>query len=305
VRHGAQSAVVRGDVRCGDREVLLEAELPVQARMRVQVNRQKLVRRGDLSDVLTVTVFSPDDLEIVKGGPGLRRDYLDELLADLHPKNDAACADLAKSLKQRNALLKQMAGRRSPETDLTLDVWDERMAEVGERVGSLRAKVLAQLEPLVGEAYAALTAGAGHRPAPPVTMSYASAWRDGGLRAALAAARADDVRRGVSTVGPHRDDVDLAIGGLPARTHASQGEQRTLVLALRLAAHRLVTQARTEAPVLLLDDVFSELDAARSAALLENLPDGQKILTTAAALPEGARPDATLRIAGSQLVPGN
>ena len=119
----------------------------------------------------------------------------------------------------------------------------------------------------------------------------------------LAAARSDDVRRGVSTVGPHRDDVVLTIGDGPARTQASQGEQRTLALALRLAVHHVVTAAAESPPVLLLDDVFSELDPDRSAALLANLPEGQTLLTTAATLPVDAHPDVVLRLAGGVLQP--
>jgi DNA replication and repair protein RecF len=304
VRLGADQAVIRADVTCGDRAVLLETELPRQGRLRAQVNRQKLQRRGDLADVLTTTVFSPDDLEIAKGGPGGRRDYLDDLLVDLHPKNDAACAELAKALKQRNALLKQMNGRLAPEAQLTLDVWDQRLADLGERVASLRTKLIDQLVPLVAEAYDALAApgavgrGGEERGDGTVELVYDAPWRDMGLAAALAVSRTDDVRRGVSTVGPHRDDVSLLIGGRAARTHASQGEQRSLVLALRLAAHRLVARARGEAPVLMLDDVFSELDPKRAAALVANLPDGQKILTTAAELPPGAVADAVIRISG-------
>ena len=113
---------------------------------------------------------------------------------------------------------------------------------------------------------------------------------------ALAEARADDVRRGVSSVGPHRDDVELFINGMPARTHASQGEQRTLALALRLAAHRLVTDKAGSAPVLVLDDVLSELDPTRCEALLRHLPPGQVVLTTAGVLPDAAHPDAIVRI---------
>lgn len=296
VRAGASAAVVRGEIRSGERAVLIEAELPREGRQRVLVNKQRLAKRSDLGDVLTVTVFSPDDLEIAKGGPGTRRDYLDDLLVDLHPKNEAAAQDVQKALKQRNALLKQMGGRRQADAELTLDVWDHRLAELGERLGLLRAKVVDQLSPMVGEAYAAL-AGVDDRAV--VTMTYAPPWRASGLAAALTASRDDDVRRGVSTVGPHRDDLELAIGGLPARTHASQGEQRSLVLALRLAAHQLVTSARGQAPVLLLDDVFSELDPRRSAALLDHLPPGQRIVTTAAGLPPGATPDAVVHIAHS------
>jgi len=122
VRRGASEAIIRGDITCGERPVQIEAALPLSGRMRVQVNKQRLVRRVDMAEYLTVTVFSPDDLEIVKGGPGLRRDFLDDLLSDLHPKNEVATSDFAKALRQRNALLKQMAGRRDEASELTLDV---------------------------------------------------------------------------------------------------------------------------------------------------------------------------------------
>lgn len=295
IHHAADSAVVRAEVVCGEREVLIEVELPRQGRMRVQVNRQRLVRRGDLAEVFTTTVFSPEDLDIVKGGPGGRREYVDDLLVDLHPKNDAACADFAKVLKQRNALLKQMGGRRSADAELTLDVWDQRMVEHGERLTGLRARVLDQILPLVEESYRTVS---GTTTA--VGLELVSPWRAAGLAVALAESRPDDIRRGVSTVGPHRDDIELAISSMPARTHASQGEQRSMVLALRLASHRLVTTARGESPVLLLDDVFSELDDRRSVALLQSLPPGQKLLTTASQLPPGAVADALIAISESR-----
>jgi DNA replication and repair protein RecF len=297
IRVGADQLVVRSDIVAGEREVLIEVELPRQGRLRAQVNKQKLVRRGDLAEVLTTTVFSPDDLEIVKGGPAGRRDYLDDLLIDLHPKNDAACADFAKVLKQRNALLKQMGGRRSLEAEVTLDVWDQRLADLGERMAVLRSKLVDQLLPLVAESYVTV---AGPEAGGDVGLAYQAPWRDAGLAAALAASRDDDIRRGVSTVGPHRDDLDVTIASMPVRTHASQGEQRSMVLALRLGAHRLVTLARGEAPVLLLDDVFSELDDRRSVALLESLPDGQKILTTATGLPPRAVADVVINISDSR-----
>ena len=135
-----------------------------------------------------------------------------------------------------------------------------------------------------------------------VGLRYEPEWRQLGLGSALAASRRDDVRRGVSTIGPHRDDVELSIGGMPARTHASQGEQRTLALALRLAAHRLVTDKVGNPPVLVLDDVLSELDPRRSAALLHHLPPGQVVLTTAGVLPDAAHPDAIVRIADGVVV---
>ncbi len=129
-----------------------------------------------------------------------------------------------------------------------------------------------------------------------MSLRYEPPWRPGGLAAALVAAKADEVRRQVCLVGPHRDDLDLALGGLPARTHASQGEQRTLALALRLGAHRLVAAQTRTTPVLFLDDVFSELDESRSSALLAHLPKGQIVVTTAGPLPPGAAPELVLRV---------
>jgi len=135
-----------------------------------------------------------------------------------------------------------------------------------------------------------------------VELRYEPTWRQRGLVVALAEARELDVRRGVSTVGPHRDDVELFIGGLPARTHSSQGEQRSLALALRLGAHRMVAEKAESTPVLVLDDVLSELDPLRCAALLHHLPEGQVVLTTAGVLPEAAHPDAIVRIEAGTVV---
>jgi DNA replication and repair protein RecF len=292
IRVGADSAVVRATVLHDDgREVLVELELTRNGRNRVLVNRQKLGRARDLLGVMRVTVFSPDDLSVVKEGPGERRRFLDDVLVALALKYDAARLELDRIVKQRNMLLKQMGGRLGDETALTLDVWDSKMAEVGDQFGHARAVLVARLTPMVGAAYEQLA----DRPTS-VELRYEPTWRRRGLSVALAEARTDDVRRGVSTVGPHRDDLELFIDGMPARTHASQGEQRTLALAMRLGAHRLVTEKAGSAPVLVLDDVLSELDPGRCEALLRHLPPGQVVLTTAGVLPEAAHPDAILRI---------
>ncbi|MEY2443658.1 MAG: replication and repair protein RecF [Ilumatobacteraceae bacterium] len=298
IRVGADTAVVRATVLHDDgREVLIELELTRNGRNRVLVNRQRLGRARDLLGVMRVTVFSPDDLAVVKEGPGERRRFLDDVLVSLALKYDALRLELDRVVKQRNMLLKQLGGRLNTEAALTLDVWDSKMADVGDQFGHARAVLIARLGPLVTEAYEQLA----DRPTS-IELRYEPAWRQRGLTMALAEARDDDVRRAVSTVGPHRDDLELFINGMPARTHASQGEQRTLALALRLGAHRLVTDKTGSAPVLVLDDVLSELDPARSAALLQHLPPGQVVLTTAGVLPEAAHPDAVLRIEGGMVM---
>jgi DNA replication and repair protein RecF len=165
----------------------------------------------------------------------------------------------------------------------TLDVWDQRLADAGKILVTARERLVNALEQYVGPAYGRL-AGTPERVL--VTQHYVRSW-DGELLDALVAHRTDDLRRGVNTVGPHRDDLHLSLEGREARTHASQGEQRCLALALRIGVHQLVVAKTPLVPTLLLDDVFSELDPDRSRALVAELPEGQAILTTAAPLPSG------------------
>jgi len=339
VRRGAPFAVVRALADREGRELLIEAQIQPNGRNRVLVNRQPLRRARDLLGSLRVSVFTPDDLAIVKEGPGERRRFLDDALVNLHPRNDALRSQVDKVLRQRNALLKQTGGRLDEGAAFTLDVWDAKLAEAGAALAAARIDLLDRMRPVLASTYDALA----RRPAL-VTARYDAAWvppadvsgsagfagpvvpadppdpgRSAGsvdvpvpdsrrvalreaLARALADARTDDVRRGVSTVGPHRDDVVLSIGDGPARTQASQGEQRTLALALRLAVHHVVTAAAESPPVLLLDDVFSELDPDRSAALLANLPEGQTLITTATTLPVEAHPDRVLHLVDGQIV---
>jgi len=300
VRSGADRAVVRAEAEREGRELLLEAELVANGRNRTQLNKQPLRRARDLLGALRVTVFSPDDLTLVKGSPGDRRGYLDETLVSLHPRYDEMRSDLDRVLRQRGALLKQAGGRLTPEIELTLDVFDAKLVTAGEALASARRNLVAALEPLLGAAYDAVAQRAAE-----VRATYDPPWMDGGLAAALVASRRDDLRRGVSTVGPHRDELELVIGGLPSRTHASQGEQRSLALALRLAAHHVVTEQTDSSPVLLLDDVFSELDPDRSDALLRSLPPGQTVLSTASGLPPGAVPGAVIEVRDGVATPGS
>ena len=297
VRAGAGQAVVRAEIVSADRTALVEAELRTTGRDRVQVNRQPLKRARDLLGTLRVTVFSPDDLALVKGGPAERRRLIDDTLVACAPRHDATRSDLDRVLRQRGSLLKQAGGRLSADIEATLDVWDAKLAEVGEVLGRARQKLVERLEPVVGKAYDDVATASAQ-----VTVTYEAPWRAEGLALALANARADDVRRGVSTVGPHRDELVLTVNGLPSRTHASQGEQRSLALALRLATHAVVTEVTDTPPVLLLDDVFSELDPERSAALLAHLPAGQALLTTAGPLPESVAPELVVRVRGGTIV---
>lgn len=296
VRHGCPRAVIRAAGEREGRNLLVEAELNVVGRDRVQVNRQVLRRNRDILGALRVSVFAPDDLVLVKGGPAERRRLLDDILVALHPKHDALQRDLDRILRQRNTLLRQSGGRLSPEVEATLGVWDAKLADAGEALVAAREALLIDVEPEVAKAYDQVAHAAAD-----VSVRYERSW-GAGLAAALADARGDDLRRGVTSVGPHRDDVALAIAGLSARTHASQGEQRSLALALRLAGHRLVSERLGEPPILLLDDVFSELDPDRAEALYTHLPNGQALLTTAGAVPEGVHADQVLRVAGGRVV---
>ena len=297
VRRGADVAVVRAEGIRDDRPVLIELELG-RGRTRAQVNRQRLKRGRDLLGALRISVFAPDDLALIKEGPSIRRDYLDDALVALNPAADAMFRDFDRILKQRNALLRQSQGtppdRLDESTDVTLNVWDDKFDSVGTMLAAERESLVQRLSPLVQESYD-LLAGASQ----PVDASYVRSWGDAPLAEAVAEARGVDLRRGITTVGPHRDELDLRLNGLAARTEASQGEQRTLALALRLAAHRLVTDTIGEPPLLLLDDVLSELDVGRADALLANLPPGQTVITSATELPERTNPDRVLRYDGA------
>jgi DNA replication and repair protein RecF len=299
VRVGADRAIVRADAVRGGRSLLIEAELQPSGRGRVQINRQPLRRSRDLLGALQVTVFAPDDLGLVKAGPNGRREYLDDLLTALHPRNDALRSELDRILRQRNALLKQAAGNPRPAQDIvtTLDVWDHKLAATGTALAEARESLIDRLAPVIAASYDRVADRSAD-----VGVRYARSWA-GSLADALAAARTDDLRRAVSTVGPHRDEMVLTVEGLPSRTHASQGEQRSLALALRLAGHQAVAETVESPPVLLLDDVFSELDPDRSEALLGALPAGQVLLTTAGSVPGPARPEVVVRVEEGKILP--
>jgi DNA replication and repair protein RecF len=307
VRSLADAAYLRVTVEEPDREQLLEAEIRVTGRNRVQLNRHALARTRDLLGLLRVTVFAPDDLQLVKGGPADRRSYLDDLLVAVAPRYDAVRTDFERVLKQRNALLRQ--GARGPDGESTLVVFDQQLVRAGSELVRGRLRLAGRLLPSVRDAYSRLAGDHDE-----VDAVYEAEWAEGSLpaagdvedllRGALAARRATELDRGVTLVGPHRDEWRLRLNGLDARTHASQGEQRTLALGLRLAGHHVCADVVGTEPVLLLDDVFSELDPARGEALVDQLPAGQTLITTASDVPSAVHPERRLGVHDGRIEEG-
>jgi DNA replication and repair protein RecF len=279
VRRGSDQAILRADTLVEGRAVSIEAELSASGRSRTMVNRQTVRRRSDLHQALRTTLFSPEDIGVVRAGPTERRRFLDETLAVVEPKAALSAETVDKILRQRAALLRNAGRRLTPDVAATLDVWDARLNAAGTTLVEAREVLVAQLAPLAEAHYSRLAGQS-----TPVGLDYRRSW-SGRLDEALSETRSKDVERGVSSIGPHRDELELSLTGLPSRTHASQGEQRSLALALQLAAHQLATERLGSAPVLLLDDVFSELDPFRARALLAGLPPGQALLTTALPAP--------------------
>lgn len=301
VRAGAERAVVRARVRAGladDRQVLLEVEITPGKANRARLNRSP-VRPRELLGVLRTVVFSPEDLALVKGDPAERRRFLDELLTARWPRLAGVRADYERVLRQRNTLLKSLAGRArfdAGDAGSTLDVWDTHLAAAGAELLEARLSTLADLVPHVAKAYADIAptnneAGAEYTTSLEVP---AGAGRDelrGLLLAAMQRRRPDEIRRGVSLVGPHRDDVVLSLGPLPTRGYASHGESWSYALALRLGSFQLLRSDGIEA-VLVLDDVFAELDLTRRERLAAGVGGAEQVLVTAAVgadVPDGLR----------------
>jgi DNA replication and repair protein RecF len=231
----------------------------------------------------------PEDVALVKAGPDLRRRYLDELLVQLRPSLAGVMADYDRVLRQRTALLKSLgppgAGAGSQAAD-ALDVWDERAAQLGGRLTADRMALAADLAPKVAEAYAEVSGGgeAESRYVPSVELPArpSAAAAVGALAAALAEGRRREIERGTALAGPQREDLSLSLAGLPARGYASHGESWSLALALRVAAFRLMRQDAGDDPILILDDVFAELDGPRRAALAGLVEGVEQVLVTAA-----------------------
>ncbi|MGV9313006.1 DNA replication/repair protein RecF [Streptomyces sp. NPDC003691] len=301
VRAGAERAVIRAAVTQGERSQLVELELNPGRANRARINRSSQVRPRDVLGIVRTVLFAPEDLALVKGDPGDRRRFLDELITARSPRMAGVRSDYERVLKQRNTLLKSAAmarrhGGRGGDLS-TLDVWDQHLARAGAELLARRGELIAALQPLTDKAYESLAPGGG-----PVTLEYRSsaalAAETGDepgtdplpdspdelytlLMTALGASRKQEIERGVTLVGPHRDDLVLRLGRLPAKGYASHGESWSYALALRLASYDLL-RAEGNEPVLVLDDVFAELDARRRERLAELVAPGEQVLVTAA-----------------------
>ena len=303
VRAGADQAVVRAAVVREGRTAVLEVELNPGRANRARVNKSPLPRSRDLIGLVRTVVFSPEDLTLVKGDPAERRRFLDDLLVLRTPRLAGVRADYERILRQRNSLLKTagLARRGSSNQDSalsTLGVWNSHLARVGSEILAERLALVEDLRPYLGNAYATVARGAG-RDAAEMDYKASVALPDEGPRdrhvlaeavlAALAERQADELDRGVSLVGPHRDDLVLTLGQeggdggsrLPVRGYASHGESWSFALALRLASYDLL-RSDGDDPILILDDVFAELDVERRAQLAELVAGAEQVLVTAA-----------------------
>jgi DNA replication and repair protein RecF len=327
IRSGADRAVVRTRIVRGDRASTVELEITQGKANRARINRGQAVRARDVLGVLRTVLFAPEDLSLVKGEPDGRRRFMDQLLVLMMPRVSAVLSDYERVLRQRSALLKSArASRRSGGSSraesaaaelATLDVWDARLAELGAEILSLRIQLVEVLRPAVAAAYEQVSDADGDAeivyrsslPAlsagnpPELSTGSGDNFADVGqlrdlLLEALVTARPQELERGVSLVGPHRDDLVLTLGGLPAKGYASHGESWSFALALRLASFRLLggdpqnsadspafwdPELGTDAdPVLILDDVFAELDVRRRQRLADLVLPARQVLVTAA-----------------------
>jgi DNA replication and repair protein RecF len=308
VRSGAERAVVRASVVRDGRAISVELEINPGRANRARVAGAPVPRPREALGVVRTVLFAPEDLALVKGDPSERRRFLDELLAARTPRFSGVRADYDRVLKQRNALLKSAGAvsrrrdhgdgpaRRGGNLDLrTLDTWDAHLARAGAELLAGRLELVEALRPLVDKNYDAVASGGRGLANGPAGLIYRSSLGSdaptttdpdnlaAALLAALSAVRSDELDRGISLVGPHRDELVLSIGELPARGYASHGESWSFALALRLAAYDLLAADGTT-PILLLDDVFAELDTERRSRLAERVAEAEQVLVTAAVL---------------------
>jgi len=297
VRLGAERAVVRGTVVQAGRSTLIEVEITPGRANRARVNRSPVQRPRDVLGLLRTVYFAPEDLALVKGEPSDRRRFLDDLLVTRAPRIAGVRADYERVLKQRNALLKtagaavraSRGGGGVPDLR-TLDVWDAHLARAGAELLAARLELVDGLRPLVAKAYDAVAEGITKGDArldyrsslgPEVALTPDPEVLAAALLETTGRVRRDEIERGISLVGPHRDDLVLGLGPMPARGYASQGEAWSFALALRLASFEML-RALGDDPVLVLDDVFAELDTGRRDRLARLVGEAEQVLVTAA-----------------------
>ena len=320
VRQGADRAIIRAAISSFRGQALIEIEVNPGKANRVRLNRAPINRPREILGVLRTVLFAPEDLALVKGDPGERRRFLDDLLVATAPRLAGVRSDYDRVVRQRTALLKsagQRLGRgRSSRASAaagdaeapagampsamggTLDAWDEQLARAGAELLAARLALVRALRPHVAAAYGAVSgdrgpAGISYRPSFPLPgaagpdaepdSEQKPADLEPAMREALQQARPQELERGVCLVGPHRDELELRVGELPARGYASHGESWSLALALKLASFELL-RADGEDPVLILDDVFAELDAGRRDRLASLVADAEQVIVTAAVL---------------------
>ncbi|MCC2333918.1 DNA replication/repair protein RecF [Cellulomonas wangsupingiae] len=327
VRAGANRAVVRAKVVREERPTLVEVEITPGKANRARVNGGSPGRARDVLGILRTVLFAPEDLSLVKGDPDGRRRFLDDLLVQLTPRIAGVLGDYERVLRQRSALLKSAAAatRARAGADLrTLDVWDAKLAQTGAQVVVARQALVAALRPRAADAYRQVSSGQGELGLTYRSSLDAASGPDAGepvvgadatvdlvearLLDAMGRLRSKEIERGVCLVGPHRDDLQLTLGDLPAKGYASHGESWSVALALRLASYALLTHGVDDAgawaadwgpdgePVLILDDVFAELDTRRRERLAELVAGARQVLVTAAVAQDVPEPLAGARV---------
>lgn len=287
IRSGQTSASVLAQIEKHNRQAKVELTINFPGTNKVSLNGNPLAKSRDILGLVTTVIFSPEDLDLVKGDPSARRRFIDELSTLLSPKFSNTRSDFDRTLKQRNTLLKSL-GRRSPsiQARATLDAWDEQLIQSGTEVIYTRLENVKRIEPHLTEFGTAISGNT-----EPLHLNYANPWLPSDIsekteiaelfKTELENRSKDEVDRGITLVGPHRDDLNIQLSGLPAKGYASHGQSWSIAIALRLAAFNILRE-HDDDPILILDDVFAELDEKRRARLISIITDVEQTLITAA-----------------------
>jgi len=302
IRWGSEAALVKTETlqHDGTHDVSILLSKKAKKKKTVRIGSRQAERIGELLGHVCGVLFAPEDLMIVKSGPAERRRFIDMELSQLRPAYFYALQRSVRALNQRNALLKEIA--REPSLIHTLDMWDEQLASCGGEIVRSRREAVMALSKSAQEAHATLTGGREHLSVRYVSQAAEAENPEMALLERLRAARSEDLRRMTTTVGVHRDDLHITIDGKEARTYGSQGQQRSAVLSLKLAELELAERERGEAPILMLDDVMSELDPTRRRQLIERIDRVQTFVTcTDVSDLAGARQGAVYHVENGQL----